>query len=660
MTAASPGGPAVDGQPPRRQRSGRRNILLAVGGAFLVAILALAYLGFHYLPFKERAQTLKASVQQLSTELHGLGLSDVNAATLQRLHAQFADLDSQLQPFRDLLDSDPLLGIVAELPYIDRQVAGARVLSSPQPMTSWRRAPRDCSWATSSWPSGSMSPAPPATPCCPAWSSSMATSTTDVDQVQSDLDAAAAQLVTIPDLSLGQIRDIRDLITASLDKYSPLLDEYRSIDGVVPAVLGWGGEKRYLVLAQDPAELRPTGGYTGTVGTVTFKDGRLTDHSFQDVYALDLKPGLPYVTPPDALKNHLLGDYSWQLADANWSPDFPTSAQQALHLYELESGDTNIDGVIALTTYALDRILSLTGPVDVPGYGVTVKAGDVTMAALGATRTSADPNVNRKAFLNELANRVLDRLLALPATRWADLVDTLKGIDDERLMLAWFKDPGAQGLIAGTALTGVVRQDPGDYLMVVDSNVAPTSKYNLVVTRSTDLAVAIDAAGTTASSLKLAWQNDAGKDGEPYASLRKYSTNQDGIYGVYTRILTPAGSQVGDVQGQSMVPVSGPESSDAEAGRQTYGNFLLVPAGTATLDYQWQTPSLVETVDGQHLYRLTIQKQPGMGPEPLTVQIIVPDGATIVDESQGMVVSGGTATYNGTLTDDLQLSVRYK
>ena len=64
---------------------------------------------------------------------------------------------------------------------------------------------------------------------------------------------------------------------------------------LIPNLLGWGGERRYLVLAQDPAELRPNGGYTGTYGIVTFKNGELASHDFTDVYALDQKPGLPFV-----------------------------------------------------------------------------------------------------------------------------------------------------------------------------------------------------------------------------------------------------------------------------------------------------------------------------------------------------------------------------
>ena len=204
-----------------------------------------------------------------------------------------------------------------------------------------------------------------------------------------------------------------------------------------------GGQARYLVLAQNPAD-RPAGGYTGTVGVITVDNGRLTDRSFNDVFFYDLRPNLPFVEPPAELANHLLGSASWQLADAAWSPDFPTSAQDALRLYTLESGDADIDGVIAVTTYAVDRMLEVTGPIHVPEYDVTVASGDVTMTALRLTRGVSTPTSDRKAFLEVLADDTLDRLLSLPPTEWPRLVDALIKLRDSRDVLVWFKDPGLE------------------------------------------------------------------------------------------------------------------------------------------------------------------------------------------------------------------------
>ena len=96
----------------------------------------------------------------------------------------------------------------------------------------------------------------------------MATSGDQVDHLAALVADAQARLETIPPEAAGRIREARDLVAEPLERYAPLLDDYRELDDLVPGIMGWGGEKRYLVLAQNPAELRPAGGYTGTVGLV--------------------------------------------------------------------------------------------------------------------------------------------------------------------------------------------------------------------------------------------------------------------------------------------------------------------------------------------------------------------------------------------------------
>jgi hypothetical protein len=292
---------------------------------------------------------------------------------------------------------------------------------------------------------------------------------------------------------------------------------------------------------------------------------------------------------------------------------------------------------------------------------VTVHPGETTTTILANTRTSSEPGTNRKAIINTLADTIFARLQALPAAQWVPMLKSLEGIAQDRLMLAWFKDSAAQGLIEGTNVAGAVRQDPGDYLMLVDANVSPASKFNLAVTRSTALDVTLADDGSASSTLHVAYQNDAGKPGEPYESLRRYSVpnGENGLYGTYVRALMPAGSDLVNATGDSLVPVSGAEGIDTEAGRTAFGNYLLVPE-QATLDYAWHTPPVVLRDGDQWGYTLTIQKQPGMLPEPVTVRIAVPPGTTITGTSDGLVVDGATAAWSGSLTEDIQLWVTYR
>jgi hypothetical protein len=414
-----------------------------------------------------------------------------------------------------------------------------------------------------------------------------------------------------------------------------------------------------MVLALDPAELRPSGGYLGSVVLVTFRDGELVEREFLDVIKLDELPGHPFVEPPPELAAHLLGDGSWLLADAGWSPDFPTSAQDALRLYGAESGDTRIDGVISLTTYAVDHLLEVLGPIEVPGTGVVVRPGEVTLTGLRQTR-EFQADGSRKTFLDDLATELLDRLFSLPAEQWVPMAQELEVVGRERQVMAWFDDPDAQALMDRIGWSGRVRQDPGDFLLAVDSNVAPSGKLNLVVDRATTLDVALDDAGSATSSLRLDWRNDAGREGEPYAFLRGASLSPEGIYGTWTRVLVPATAELLEASGNAALPVSGVERVGSEAGRTSFGNYLMIRPGPADLTYRWQTPGVVTTEEDEQVYRLTIQKQPGMRSEPVSLRITLPDGASLLDASPGATIDGSSLGYAFDLMEDRVIEVRYR
>ncbi len=102
------------------------------------------------------------------------------------------------------------------------------------------------------------------------------------------------------------------------------------------------------------------------------------------------------------------------------------------------------------------------------------------------------------------------------------------------------------------------------------------------------------------------------------------------------------------------------ESIDAEAGRTVFANYLYQPPGDATLTYFWSQPAVAtQAPDGIWTYRLTIQKQPGSAPEPLELRLRLPAGAAIVDTSDRLAVDEDLVRLTTTLTQDLELEVRY-
>jgi hypothetical protein len=668
--------PGVPVRRRRRRRRGRRRAFLVGTGLVLLLLVAAgaALAVFRYLPALDDARALRADLETMSTRVQTAGLG-IDRTTMDALDTDLASATGRLNRLRDLLANDPLVALARALPPTAADVRAAdAVVSAGGDLVS---AAGDGLAIGSRFVTIREAQAAATTTGATGGATSGATSATNatalsqlVELMATSRDSAVAAaasvaharqtLAGIPDGLASAVESVRDAMTTKIATYSPLLDSYLTVSARLPAILGWDAPKRYLVLTQDPAELRPTGGYIGSFGIVAFDKGRITERHFQDVFQLDLPWTYPFVRPPQELADYLLGPKQpWQLADANWSPDFPTSAQEAIRLYANESGDTNIDGVLAITTYSIDELLKVTGPVNLPSYGLTIAPGETTIKLLQAIwGAAAGGSTNRKAVLGPFADQVLAAVLGLPPTKWGQLLGAAETFRQGRLLEAWFRDPADQALVAGTGFDGAVRADPGDYLYPVDSNVAPTSKLSAVTTRSLDLAVQIDAVGNARNTLAVSWQNEIETAaGAPYRALPLVGTSR--ILGMYFRALVPERSRVESVSGGSEVPLSNPAVVEDEAGRTAIGTYLRVPPGTTRLIYTWTSPYAADTDGSGGTYQLTIQKQPGLLPGPLALTITVPAGFHIADASPGLTVRGATATLSTTFDQDLVVQIHY-
>ncbi len=618
--------------------------LFAIAAAFAIA---------RYMPAVDDARALRADVASLASRAVQAGI-DVDRQTLDQLTHDLSASRSRLDRLRSLLVSDPLVGLARAIPPTQGDVLGmdavAAAAGSVLDAAEAGLLIAERFVALKETPGGGDT--------LPRLVELMAASQDDARAAQAAIVDARASLAAVPDGLTDVAAAVRDDMTAQLHTHGELLDTYVAIGDRLPAILGWDGPRRYLVLTQNPAEIRPTGGYIGSYGIVTFDRGRVTDRSFRDVALLDFPWEFPFVTPPPELTTYLLGaGQPWQLADANWSPDFPTSAADALRLYTNESGDDDIDGVLAVTTFTIDELLAVTGPVAVAEYDTTVASGETTLKALEQTRVGR-PGENRKAFLSVFADELFNRLMDLPPTQWAALIGRADAFRDGRLIQAWFPDPEDQALVADGPFGGGVRRDPGDYVYPVDSNVAPASKINAIATRSLRLDVVLDEFGDARHDLGIAWTNPIETAaGLPYRSLPTLESMR--MLGMYFRLLTPEGSTVESVAGGSLVDLAAPAVVGSEAGRSVFGSYLLIPPGSTELSYRWSTPRPVEQVPGGFSYRLVIQKQAGLRAGPLTLTIKVPAGFRIDSATPGLEIAGDSATLSTTFDRDMDVALLF-
>ncbi|MBC7222999.1 MAG: DUF4012 domain-containing protein, partial [Anaerolineae bacterium] len=344
----------------------------------------------------------------------------------------------------------------------------------------------------------------------------LVTHRSDLEQAAKATEAALAAREVVEEAVLSP--RLRALL-ARADPYLPLVGEALALAEAAPDLLGADGERRYLLLAQNADELRATGGFISGVGLLTLRDGKVVDLTFTDSYAVD-DLSKPHPAPPPALSRYMLGAGVLVLRDVNWWPDFPTVAQAAEALYELDQGVVT-DGVVAADLEAFRRLLEALGPVHLPEYGEAVDAANLTTLLKTYWAAPKDaPSLgekpwqawwqHRKDVMGDVLGAAISRLHS-GEVDWPALLRATLGALEEKHLLLYVNHPQAQAAVARLGWDGALRPPAqGDYLMVVDTNVG-FNKVNAVVQQAITYTVRLDEAGGAEAELTVRYFHGATK-----------------------------------------------------------------------------------------------------------------------------------------------------
>ena len=404
-----------------------------------------------------------------------------------------------------------------------------------------------------------------------------------------------------------------------------LVATYWRARAFAPEFLGFSEPKTYLILAHNNAELLPTGGLLSVIGTMRVEDGRIEDLDFEDAVEFSrswrLSTGA-YVEPPAPLQQYLLKDFTWNLTVSNWSPDFPTSAEEAERFFEL-GGGFPVDGVIGINVSTLERLLEVTGPVVVPEFDVTVTSENAFDVTEEHTRVPFEPQGDRKEFVALLADEVLERVLRPAPGMWSPLVDALQDLGDEKNLLLYSHDPVQQELIREFGWDGEVGNSSGDFLMLVDASVNST-KLNVVLEQTIDIKVRLSDSGSARTVVTIDYLNNLAPwvEGRDPELVRRLMLG--GLYGGYLRLFVPQGSRIVSVRDERRE--IGLEEIGEELGLTVFGRFFALPRDTRQrLVFEYIVPAAVGTKSDTWRYRLELSKQPGQQPLPVTLRVVPPE-----------------------------------
>lgn len=372
-------------------------------------------------------------------------------------------------------------------------------------------------------------------------------------------------------------------------------------------------EKSFLVLLQNTSELRPGGGFLGQYAIVKIKNGELVSTFVEDANLLDQRI-YTKIPAPFPFKR-LMGIKNWKFRDSNFSPDFPTNAEKAKYFFRLAGGNSNnFDGVIAVNSQVFDDILSLTGPITVPGYGeFTSENASRKLEEIVEKQYLLNSELdtqNRKAVLKKLAPLIMDKLVTLGNI--PKIADFFHNEMKNRNVMLNFTDENLQKAAGEVHWDGSMPQDwSGDYLMAVDANMGAL-KTDHYIRREMNYDVDFTQSKPTVTlTIK-------------YTHTASYGDWRTSDYHSYLRVYAPKGSEFVSNYMVSRIATS-------EEFNKTYFGFKVdVLIGRETEGKIVYT--LPESITPEN-YRLLIQKQSGAGNVPIKIHIKSKDGEFNQDQT---------------------------
>ena len=437
-----------------------------------------------------------------------------------------------------------------------------------------------------------------------------------------------------------------------LEGTGDLIGSARALAGTFPAFAGETGTRRYLFFAENPAELRGTGGLWGAFAIVQARDGRFTVSPFRPVQSLPVLPPEQVPVPfPEYRRNY--GQYGaptyW--INVNMTPDFPSAARAALAVWEA-TGRPPLDGVITADPFALRELLLVTGRLDAPIRGVSVTAESVVpFLTNGAFARFSDP-VTRKVVLGEAARAVVDRFLAIDGRAMPRLRALARASAAGHLKV-FSSDPSVQSAFARAGVDSALHADSGDLAAVI-VNAGAGGKIDFFSTRTVHHDVTLLPGGDAAATTSITIANDAPTAGQPRYVIGPHLGEAGDNMPLVALYCGPGCRLIGAERDGRAVKL-GPGS---ELGFRFFRDFFTIPSRQErTLTVRTEVPGAWSDSGSDGTYRLTFVGQTTIHPTVGTVTVHAPAGMRFTAGSDGVELDGDTATWRGVLGDRLEIEL---
>lgn len=434
----------------------------------------------------------------------------------------------------------------------------------------------------------------------------------------------------------------KQMLTFAQEKLPHVAEKLEVLENLFPAIYALSGEEikhTTAVFFQNTGEIRASGGFMGSMAYLTGEYGKISG-AFQDIYALSWKDSVQL--PPAEGFERLAT--KMHLQDANFSPNFPTSAE----MIRTKLKDTNssaAETVVVIADELFFEILRHTGPIQVPGENAMISADNADMLLSFFVEAKASGKHTPKDIMKEMIPELSERVKALPPQTLLQIGETairnkwILAHSNNREVQHSFEKLGISGEIGKRASSAAAHRegDPEDFLAVFSANVGG-NKSDRFLEESLLLSSAVSREGSAVNTLTITREHTWGKKQEERVErlLKRYGAYYlsapllreilgAGDNHSYTQVFVPKGSILLDAIGVPKEQILVKEEFE-----KTVFAFRFPKVSAGKQEEVQLVYALPEKIEEN--FHLQFQSQPGRGEVRISREILSEKGKELLGE----------------------------
>jgi len=410
----------------------------------------------------------------------------------------------------------------------------------------------------------------------------------------------------------GKIIDV-DFGSEEITRYKNTLPKVVKLNEVLLAtskdaenIFGFNEPTKILVLFQNQAEIRPTGGFIGSYGVLEVSKGKVISIKIDDIYNPDGQIDVKKinVAPPENIKK-ALGENKLYIRNANYISDFPTSADNVANMFLQATGD-RFEIVIAIDSTFIQSYLEQFGGIYLNAYQEEINSGNFTERAQFHSEFNYKEGISeKKSFLTNLGSKILEKFFEFNSSDLVKFSDAIYGLLETKNVQIATKYPNLSKSLKNLNWDGALVQTKGDYLKIVNSNLGGNKVNYMTKNRYKYEVLSMTRDGLLRARVTASYTNDSKTKAWPYGSFINYF-----------KVITQKGAKLTGakviLEGKEENIFSNIKISNEGVYQSFEGNIEIEPQKTVILVLEYDLPSNLSIVKNSNTrYSLYWQKQSG-------------------------------------------------